>query len=254
LPLGRLGALAEPHPTLRLRANAGRYARLPSLYERYGNGGVIRGNPFLVPEHGLNADLGATFTHAGRRHRVTVDGALFAGRTDDLIEFESQGYFAGYLNVGRARTLGAELSVSAQALRHLLFVAQGTFTDVRDTSGLSGREGNLLPHLPRLRAYARPELRGLPLGRHLALGLYADVDVTGQRYEDPANLTALPARALFGAGGYLAVRPAGARVLLSAYNLGNATGIDVLEFPLPGRSLFLTLAFAYPNLDKEILP
>src|SRR6185369_600528 len=33
LPLGRLGAVAEPLAGLRVRANAGRYARVPSLFE-----------------------------------------------------------------------------------------------------------------------------------------------------------------------------------------------------------------------------
>ena len=254
LPSARLGLVAAPRPALALRANVGRYARLPSLYERYGNGGLVVGNPALVPERGTNADVGATFTHEGPRHRIVLDGALFAARSADLIAFEDQGYVAGYSNVARARTWGAELSATARALRVLQLFATGTFTDVRDATGFPGRDGRQLPHLPRVRAYARPELRAQPVGPSASVGLYADVDVTAGRFQDGANLVALPTRALFGAGGYLAWRPAGARLLVSAYNLGNSAITDVLEFPLPGRSIFLTLELAYPssNLAKEI--
>ena len=49
LPIARLGACQSPHPAVRLRANAGSYARLPTLFERYGNGGNIVGNPTWCP-------------------------------------------------------------------------------------------------------------------------------------------------------------------------------------------------------------
>jgi vitamin B12 transporter len=247
LPIARLGAVLEPAPALRVRANAGRYARLPSLYELYGNGGRIVGNADLAPESGLNADVGATYTRGAGANSLTLDGALFAAWASELIDFRSGSYFARYENVGHARPMGAELSVTARALSYLRLFAQGTFTDARDTTGFSGRDGNQLPHRPRLRAYARPELRGLPLGRNLTVGLYADLDVTSGRYQDAANLVEMPARALFGAGGYVALPRAGVRVLGSAYNLGNSRTDDVLEYPLPGRSVFLTLELAYPS-------
>src|SRR5262249_43182050 len=132
---------------------------------RYGQGIYVRGNPDLVPERGLNADLGAAWTLAGRPGRLVVDGALFAAQSRDLIHFQDRGYFWAFLNVASARVLGAELSVVARTTRGLNLFAQGTFTDARDRSGEAAHNDRLLPQLPRLRGYARPELRGLPLGR-----------------------------------------------------------------------------------------
>jgi iron complex outermembrane receptor protein len=256
LPVARLGLVQQPAPAVLLRANIGRYARLPSLFERYGNAGRVRGNAQLRPERGLGADLGGTFTHAGPRHRVSLDGAVFASRSEDLISFQSAGYFSEFVNVDRARVLGAELSASASASRVAYLFLQGTYTDARDVSGISGHDGHQLPHRPRVRAYARPEARDLPLGAWTALGFYADVDVTGARYEDPANLVRIPARVLFGAGASLRFRPAGVRAVLSAYNLGDVRSTDVVEFPLPGRSFYLTLHFSYPakNIEQEMNP
>ena len=246
-PVARLGLVQTPHSALRLRANLGSYARLPTLAERYGNGGVIQGNPELVPERGFNGDLGAAYELGGRAGRLVVDAALFAAAARDLIHFEQMGYFAGFLNIAASRSAGLELSLAGQLGGWGHLFAQMTAMDVRDRSGLSSRDGRLLPHQPRLRAYLRPELRGLAVGSSLLAGLYADAELTGARYQDPANLVRQPARLVLGAGGYLELARAGVRALVSAYNLGDTQAADVLEFPLPGRSFFLTLHFSHPR-------
>jgi vitamin B12 transporter len=248
LPAARLGLLHTPHPTLRLRANLGSYGRLPTLSERYGNGGLIVGNPALAPERGVSADLGGTLELRPRSGQLWLDGAVFAAAASDLIHFQQLGYFAGYANVARSRSVGVELALHGQLGRWGRLLAQTTAMDVRDRSGGpgSGRPGRLLPHQPRVRAYLRPELRDLPLGRNLALGLHADGELTGGRYQDPANLVRQPARLILGAGASLDYHPAGLRAVVTAYNLRDSRAADVLDFPLPGRSLFGTLQFSYP--------
>ncbi len=164
LPIARLGLVSTPHPALRLRANLGSYARLPTLFERYGNGGLIQGNPALDPERGYSADLGLTGELAGAGGRLRLDAALFAATARDLIHFEQMGYFASYLNVAASRSAGLELAATGSLGRWARVTAQVTALDVRDRSGQSGRDGRQLPHQPRIRAYLRPELRDLPLG------------------------------------------------------------------------------------------
>jgi hypothetical protein len=87
------------------------------------------------------------------------------------------------------------------------------------------------------------------------MGLYADADAMGARYDDPANLLERTGRVLLGAGGYVAWPALGLRAVLSAYNLADAQVNDVLHFPLPGRSLFVTLHASYPRTEppKESL-
>ncbi|MGB8297082.1 MAG: TonB-dependent receptor, partial [Polyangia bacterium] len=55
LPNLRLALVQWTSEQVTLRANLGRYGRLPSLTERYGNTGQLLGNPNLVPESGVNA-------------------------------------------------------------------------------------------------------------------------------------------------------------------------------------------------------
>jgi outer membrane receptor protein involved in Fe transport len=253
-PIFRVGASQSPHPAVRLRVNAGRYARLPTLFERYGNAGNIVGNANLVPESGLNADLGVTWRTPSegpaRRLGAVLDAAVFAADSKNLIHFEQKGYFAGYENVARARSFGAELSLDLQAMQVVHLFLKGTAIDARDRSGDAAHDGRRLPQLPALRAYLRPELRDLPLGRQFAVGLYGELESTSRRFQDRANDVPQRDRSIVGAGASLAYRPARLRAVFSAYNLGNQLAPDVLDFPTPGRSFFLTLQFAHSQQES----
>ncbi|HEY0706930.1 MAG TPA: TonB-dependent receptor, partial [Polyangia bacterium] len=252
LPVARLGVLLRASDAWQMRLNGGTYARLPTLHERYGNGGTIRGNPRLVPERGDSADAGVRYARVFRDgYGVAVDAGLFAARSRELIQFEQMGYFGGYANVSRARATGAELGVSAQAAKHLRLLLSSTFIDAVDRGDRSSSTGRQLPHQPALRGYLRPELRDLPLGARFRVGAYGDLELLTARYADPANLVEQPGRRVLGAGLSLAYLPARLRAVVSAYNLGDERATDVLEYPLPGRSFFVTLEFAYSKEEPQ---
>jgi vitamin B12 transporter len=256
-PIARLGLLHQRAGWLTLRANAGRYARVPTMFERYGNTGLTRGNPALVPETGYTGDAGFTAqTGSADRSGLTVDAALFASRVRDLIDFQQGRGFQYAANVGRARILGAELAVNGRLGRHARLVAQGTFTDARDTSDLPAYREKLLALRPRLRGYARPELRALPLPLGWTAGVYGEAGLIGGNYLDPANTQWRSRRLLFGAGASLA-SPGGQWLLVaSAQNLGNADVVDLSGYPLPRRSFFLSLAWSVSanSPSKESVP
>jgi outer membrane cobalamin receptor len=256
LPIARLGLLHRRGPWT-LRANGGRYARVPTMFERYGNNGEVEGNPALEPESGLNADAGLVLAMGSAEGTgLTVDAALFAARVRNLIEFQQGLYTQRAANVARARVLGAELSLAGRLGRHGRLVAQGTFTDARDVSDEVGHQERQLAQRPRLRAYGRPELRALPLALGWRLGLYGDVDLTGGNYRDPANFVSLPARVLVGAGASLTSPADHWRLVFSAQNLANADVVDLSGFPQPRRSLFLTLEWSSSgnSSSKETVP
>jgi outer membrane receptor protein involved in Fe transport len=75
------------------------------------------------------------------------------------------------------------------------------------------------------------------------LGLYADVDATAGNYLDPTNLTPVAARLLLGAGVYASL-PDGFRLRLSGRNLADTRTNDFANYPLPGRELYVTLAWS----------
>ncbi|RKH54623.1 TonB-dependent receptor [Corallococcus llansteffanensis] len=245
-PVLRLALIARPSEQLAMRANLGRYARLPSSTELYGNTGFLLGNPKLQPESGFNADLGTTLARPLGPLHVNLDAAVFGALVDDLIQFQqnAQGQ-ARAINIGQARILGTELSVSVSAYRHLSLRAQGTFTDALDTSNVAASRDRQLPLRPRFQTYSRLELEKLPLGR-FRVGAYVDGHFTGGNYLDPANLVRVSSRLLFGAGGSISFEPQRLRLVLSAQNLGNSRVNDLVGFPLPGRAFFATLSWSPP--------
>ena len=253
LPNARLALVQWASEQVTLRANLGRYGRLPSTIERYGNTGQLLGNPNLVPESGINADAGANWTRQGERLRICLDGALFAAWARDLIYFRQVGAYMRPGNLGRARILGAEVSASVDWRSRLRLFGQTTFTDARDQEDVSGSYGKQLPNRPRLRAYARPELRNLRLAGRWRWGLYADLDVTSGNYLDSANLVEVNPRVLFGAGGQVGAPHWGLRLVVSAHNLANTPVVDFTGYPLPGRSIFFTMQWSTPDANKETL-
>jgi iron complex outermembrane receptor protein len=243
-PVYRLALIRHAGETLAFKANGGRYARLPTIRERYGNTGLFLGNADLAPETGFNVDAGLVWTTAGRWGAIRLDAAAFAAWVDRLIQLEQGAYYVRAVNIDRAFVRGVESSVVARAGRHVHLFAQATFTDARDTSDIAARKDKQLPLRPQVRGYARPELRDLAVpgfGR-LRAGVYADVDHTAGNFHDPANLVRFPARTVIGAGFHLTwVRAL--RLTVSARNLGGSRILDYSGYPLPGRSLFFTLRF-----------
>jgi iron complex outermembrane receptor protein len=230
-----------------LRANIGRYARLPSTSELYGNTGYVLGNAALKPESGLNADAGPVISWKRGTSRVHWSTAAFASLVSDLIQYE---YVGGGRtrprNFGSARILGVESDATVELGRHARVVAAGTVADARNTSPVASENGRQLPLRPRYRLYARPEWRAVGIGTNIALGFYAEVDATAGNYLASNNIVEVPARVLFGAGVYASL-PGNFCLRASGQNLGNAAIYDMTGYPLPGREVYLTLAWSTAN-------
>lgn len=249
-PTLRLAVTQSLRDDVLLRANVGRYSRLPSFLELYGNNGSILGNRELEPERGVTADLGAAFEGSAGPLAIVADGAAFAVFTDELIQFQQNAYgVARARNIGRARVLGLESSAELRYAFARLY-AQATLTDARDRSDSEAAFDRQLPYRPRMHLTFRPELRRLPF-RALELGAYVELDITSGNFVDAANLVELPSRALLGAGVSLALAHGHVRVIASANNLTNESVNDVLAYPLPGRAFFVTVALATDSHDKE---
>lgn len=250
LPIARLGITQSPADGVTLRANLGRYARLPSFLELYGDTGFVRGNRDLEPEHGTTADLGGAVTWSGGGARLAADAAGFAVLSDDLIAFQ-QGTngIARARNIGSARVLGIESSAElAYGIARLH--AQATLTDARDESDSAATHDKQLPYRPRVHVAVRPELRAITVGP-AELGGYIDIDAISGNYIDAANLVSVPSRTRIGAGASLGFDRGRVRLIVSADNLTGAQESDLLAYPLPGRALYVTLALATEPEAKE---
>ena len=250
LPVLRLGLVRPIGDTLAVRANVGRYARLPSFLELYGYNRGVLGNPQLEPEHGTNADVGVT--SCLRTGAVDWSGTLtaFGALVDDLIEWRPTASQTRAENVARARVWGLE-SEARLRTRRLTVTAQATLTDARDESDILASRGTQLVFHPRYHGYGRVEWRQPFSAGRGVLGTYADVDATAGNNRAP-RLGAIPAHAFLGAGLLLEHAPSGLKLVVSAANLADTRTQDFQDYPLPGRSLFVTLGWS--SVARRAIP
>jgi vitamin B12 transporter len=244
-----------------VKASAGRYARLPTVVELFGDRGFLLGTPELVPETGVSGDVGVVWAPSralGRVDRVFLEAAVFGSLPEDTIAFEtSVGGVARARNTGDARLVGLELGGALRLDRVLGLAAGYTLTDSTQENTDVNFAGKRLPRQPLHTAYARADFTTSVEG-HLA-SVWTDAEWQSTAYLDRANLLAAPGRVLAGAGVKAEV---GGGVLLGL-EVKNLTDrklasreldpaprpdlahvpmalSDVAGFPLPGRAFYLT--------------
>ena len=245
LPTYRLGLVRPLSAAVTLKANVGQYHHAPSFLQLYGDGTRrLLGNPGLVPESGTNADVAAWIDHRGAGVAVASRTTLFGALADDLIYWlASAGGPSRAENLSRARIYGVEQELQLGLRRHARLVAQGTYLVAEDQSDTPAYHGKQIPHHPRLSAYLRPEVvrMGLPYG--LELGGYVDGAILAGDYDDRAHVTAIPPQALVGAGLNLSRPVSRLRFTVSSYNLTGAQAWNFSYWPLPGRTIFASVAY-----------
>jgi vitamin B12 transporter len=184
----------------RLKATLGTGFKSPSLYQLFApptSFGPV-GDPLLRPERALGWDAGVEQTLPGGH--VLVDLTWFENTFHDLVDFD---YAAGYVNIGRARTKGLEVSAEARLAAGARLRASYTRLSARDTEA-----GTDLLRRPRDKFSAEAGVR--LFGR---FDLSTEVLWAGRRFDrdysaDPYPTVALPGYVLLDA---VVTAPAGPR-------------------------------------------
>ncbi len=281
----RLGTKIVIVPGLDLRASVGRYVRLPTLTELFGDRGYLVGNEALRPESGVNLDGGLVFDletlrlgdsetdeppSSADRFDLFVQVAGFASWANDLIQWLRSGPVVQPVNVAGARVRGLELGASARVLgRVVLLDLAYTLLDTRNDSPEAEQHGKPLPGRPRHGLLARWsggwrfELGPRAVGFEPRV-LYEIEWIAGNVLDLGARIE-LPPRVLHRVGLEVILAD---RVRISA-EIRNVADLrvatlrpqsgppaaypvaiaDFLGFPLPGRSVWATL-----GVDFEIEP
>ncbi|KPA11838.1 TonB-denpendent receptor [Candidatus Magnetomorum sp. HK-1] len=132
----QLGLRYQPYNWLIFKTNAAKYTREPSFYERYGDRGLVYGNPTLKAEKGVNIDAGLelnfSFDHS-KIHRFSCNAVWFWSDIDNIIirEPDSSGSIQ-YKNHESARIEGFETSLNLEFLKFFKIISNATFQDAKN--------------------------------------------------------------------------------------------------------------------------
>lgn len=120
-------AFAFVHASSKFRAAFGESFRAPSIGELFF---PFSGNAALQPEHGRSAEVGYDFA-LGDNGLVSL--TLFHARYRDLIVFDNATYVFG--NIGRARSQGAEVSMTRNVGTNYYSSINYTYLDTKQDTG-----------------------------------------------------------------------------------------------------------------------
>ena len=243
-PTGRLGASFRAE-RYEIYSSVGEYHRLPTLSELYGASLLVRGNDTLHAESGLSGEVGGRWhwLGAGGHRLMWTDASVFGRNTRELVTFvrTAQG-FMHPVNRDSARTVGAETVLGASPLRWLEGEATLSLLDSRDTSSDRETVNDVLPFASQLVGGARLsfllELRRSAIDR---VGLTLRGLHQSSRYVDPAGLGVVPSQNTLDVEFDMTFLDEQIRAALRLANILDAERFDVVGFPLPGRSGFLSL-------------
>jgi outer membrane cobalamin receptor len=234
------GLRCQALPWLAIKGNAGRYYRVPTFLELFGNTGSVTGNATLEPEKGNNIDAGIVITaaRAGVLRSLLVEVSYFDNTAENLILFfPNSQYTSKPANIGSARITGWEVSAAASVARRVEFSAAYTRMDSRDTSDIPYYNGNELPSRPD------DDVNLSIAGIMGAVRLTYELHYIGANWLDRANLREAPSRTLHGVLVSARTPVPGLLFSVEGRNLTNDQAVDVAGYPLPGRTIYSTLSY-----------
>lgn len=243
-PAGRLGALARAGDFSAF-AGVGRYARPPTLGELYGTSLAVHGNPALVAEAGQIADLGVRYARAlpGERRPLYASASAYLRRATDLVSYvrTGQGYVTP-VNVGVANVAGLELEGGVGFARYFAADLGVTLLDFRDRTPGRTLKNDILPYHSRLILAPAVEATTPSLGRYLtSASLGAHLVYQSNRYADFAGARVIPEQASLDLDTTLVFLERALFLRARVADVLDAERYDVVGFPLPRRSWFVSV-------------
>jgi len=224
------------------KGNAGRYYRLPTFLELFGNTGSVTGDAALDPEEGRNWDAGVVVSAASAAgfRSLFLEVSRFDNEADNLIlYFPNSQYTVKPTNIGASRVRGWEVSVTAGVGSRLDLAAGYTRLDTEDTSDIPYYHGNELPSRPRDDVHA-----SLACNVSIVRVTY-ELEYMSRNWLDRANLREAPARDLHSLALTVRTPVDGLALTIEGRNLTDERPVDVAGYPLPGRSMYSTLSYRY---------
>lgn len=226
----------EQNKKLTWIASVGRYFRLPTFSEMFGTQGLIVSNEDLLPEEGVNTEIGVELL---AHQNLTLKATVFNSDRDNAILtiFDARG-IGRNSNTGGARVTGLELESQWQATKKLQVQANLTLQDSTNNSDIASFQGQQLPNQAARTAYARVSYDLLQSWR-----LWSEVNVIQDRFFDSGNLLPAENATTFNLGALW--QRGNWRTDLTLNNITGQKVEDFNGFPRPGRAFSLSAAYRF---------
>ncbi|HEX6430036.1 MAG TPA: TonB-dependent receptor plug domain-containing protein [Niastella sp.] len=98
-------------PFAQIKASYESTWRLPEGEEMFGNGLLLKNNPYLKPEHSHNFNVGLALAKTFGKHKFEGEVNYLYRKSGDFIRLESDGMISMYSNLDSVRTSGVEWGV-----------------------------------------------------------------------------------------------------------------------------------------------
>jgi outer membrane cobalamin receptor len=231
------GVRLRPVPFVTIKGNWGRYTRLPTFFELFGNLGSVTGAADLENEKGLNRDIGIIVS--ARRFWIIERPFLELVYIDNEVEnlilfFPNSQHTIKPRNIGAAAIEGFECSFSGGLPAPFTVSGNYTYLEGTDTGPIPYYNGNDLAGRPRHDASCAITFE------RARWSIAYDLHYISANYLDRANLTAVPSRTIHNLAVGFAVHEYGVQWMIEGHNLTDDRVSDVSGYPLPGRSLYTT--------------
>jgi iron complex outermembrane receptor protein len=259
-PAPRLVSRLQVLPWLLVRASGGRFVRLPTFLELFGDRAFFRPSLDLRPESAWTGEAGVQASGKPQADvALSLEVSGFYRHIDDLIDIVRDGPTLHARNVGAARSAGLEVQAQARLGEAVQAQLVYSFLDARDETDDPNRHDRLLPGRAPHSVFLRLD------GGSRGLRLFYELDYQALFYQDPANLQPRPGRTLHALGLQLGPRSFArgrvrvqlavevrnlldTRLLLFTLPLSPERGpvpaplTDYFDYPLPGRALYASLS------------
>jgi len=240
-PTARLGLGVSPWSGVALSASVATGTRLPTMFELFGDRGLVLPSPDLQPVHAVTYDAGLTLAHtaarAPLRGQLELRGFM-QQRDNEIGSYRTAQYQVAHVNLSEVQQRGVELGLRATAWDVLHVQGAATYMSTQNALG------KRLPLRPLWNAFLRPELRGHFSGSVVSsAGASAELNHRGSVFADRANLAVIPACTTVGVGAGLGVWRERMRIQMRLDDLTDVRCTDLIGFPLPGRTLSVSISY-----------
>ena len=229
----QLGLSFTHSSKLRIRSNLGKFVREPSFSEMFGSRGLFVGNNNLLPEKGINADIGFVWSPT-KKYRL--DTTLFGSWRDELIVYVLNAQKIGSnVNTGKANVFGIEIGNSFTFNKRLSARLNTTYQATHNFAANPALNNKEIPGEARLSAHAKLQYKVRNLRSWIETNYKSDF------FYDQANLRPAPGYWMHNAG--IAFNWHDFEFGLTANNIGNVNVQDFNGFARPGRAFFFSLTY-----------